>query len=92
MYLYPKYITCDCNSSELICFRRLFPDSKIILCYFHIVSNCIIKLPEIRSKKDNIKKKALDLLGNIILILYHFLIIIILYFSLIIFAKVIINI
>ena len=54
------------------------PLCKIILCYFHIIQNCERKSPQLRNKKKDLKKGALDLLVNIKLLLFK---IILKYFS-----------
>ena len=73
-----KFIICDCSSAEIMCIRKELPLSKIILCYFHIIQNCERKSPQLRNKKKDLKKGALDLLVNIKLLLFK---IILKYFS-----------
>ena len=61
----PKYITSDFNKACISAINRIFPDAIFIPCYFHYVQNCMKHLPENKSKKDNIKNKAIDLMANI---------------------------
>ena len=66
----PKFIICDCSLAEMISIRKEFPLCKIILYYFHIIQNCIRKLPQLRNKNKDLKKRALDLLAYIKFILF----------------------
>ena len=55
----PKFIICDCSLAEMISIRKEFPLCKIILYYFHIIQNCIRKLPQLRNKNKDLKKKSI---------------------------------
>lgn len=60
----PKFIVCDCSSDEIISIRKELPLCKIILC----IQNLVRKLSLLSNK--NIKKRALDLLDNIKMLLF----------------------
>ena len=63
-YLYSKYkfqpkkITVDCQKSHIISLQKIYPNSYIIICYFHIIRRLVIHLPQIRSKnkEKNLQK------------------------------------
>lgn len=70
LYYNPKIMTCDCNNAEIISIKRIFPDCQIILYFFHIIKNCVHKLPELKSKVKTKKLRAKNLLANIKLLLF----------------------
>ena len=64
------YCTAEIRAIRKISIRKIFPHTKIILCYYHIIKRIIKHLPQIRSKNDNIKNKAKDLFANIKILLF----------------------
>ena len=67
---YPKIITTDCQKAEIIAVRKIFPDTKNIICYYHIIKRCVLHLPELKSKNKYLKNKAQDMLSNIKMLLF----------------------
>ena len=66
----PKIINVDCNKAQIIAIKKYFKESKIIICYYHIIKKLIQHLPEIKSKNPETKKKAKNLLTNIKILLF----------------------
>ena len=66
----PISINVDCSIVEIISIKKNFPNTKIILCYYHIIKRIIKHIPEIKCKDKIKKKKALNLLANIKILLY----------------------
>ena len=63
-------MTCDCNNAEIISIKRIFPDCQIILCFFHIIKNCVHKLPELKMKVKTKKLRVKNLFAKIKLLLF----------------------
>jgi len=66
----PISINVDYSKAEIISIKKIFPNTKIILCYYHIIIHVIKHIPELRCKDKLKKKKAMDLLANIKILLY----------------------
>ena len=66
----PISINVDCSIAEIISIKKNFPNTKIILCYYHILKRIIKHIPEIKCKDKLKKKKAMNLLANIKILLY----------------------
>ena len=66
----PETINVDCNSAEVISIKKIFTNTTIIICYYHIIKKFIQHLPEIRKKDKEIKKKAKNLLNNMKILLF----------------------
>ena len=45
---YPKYITIDFNKIYFKAIMKLFPSTKIIPCYFHLMKNYYKKIKKIK--------------------------------------------
>ena len=66
----PKILNVYCNIAQIIAIKKNFKETKIIICYYHIMKKLIQHLPEIKNSNPNIKKKAKYLLTNIKLLLF----------------------
>ena len=66
----PKILNVDCNIAQIIAIKKNFKETKIIICYYHIMKKLIQHLPEIKSNNPNKKKRARNLLTNIKLLLF----------------------
>lgn len=51
-----KFITIDFNKACFKAIMKCFHGVNIIPCYFHLMKNSYKKLPEIKSKNNNLKK------------------------------------
>ena len=66
----PKIINVDCNKAEIIAIKKTFLNTKINICYYHLMKKFVQHLPELRSKNKILKNKAKDLLINIKLLVF----------------------
>ena len=66
----PSTINIDCNNAEIIAVKKVFINTKIILCYYHLMKRLVQHLPELSSKIKEIKFKAKNLLCNIRLLIF----------------------
>ena len=65
-----EIINIDCNISEIITIKKIFNDSKLIICYYHILKLIIQYLPQKRSSDKIKKRKAHILLYNTKIMLF----------------------
>ena len=66
----PKYVTSDYHRGQIAAINSSFPDSQVILCWFHALKNIKTKIPNLTSK--NIKEKIVskNLIANIKLMFF----------------------
>ena len=69
-YLYEKYkfvpkkMTVDCQKAHLISLYKFFPNTCIIICYFHIIRRLVIHLKDLKNKNMTKKENAKNLLSS----------------------------
>ena len=60
----PSIITIDYSLAELNAIKLVFPQIKVIPCFFHFMQNIVKRLPDLKSKTKVKKKIAKNLLSN----------------------------
>lgn len=60
----PKYVVSDFQRAQIIAIGESFPQSKILLCWFHTLKNIKNKITFLSSKNSNKKIIAKDILLN----------------------------
>ena len=61
----PINITIDFSKAEYIAYKKVFPNIRIIPCFYHYCQNITRKLPELRDDNKVIKKLAKELFTNL---------------------------
>ena len=63
-------MTVDCQKANLISLYNYFPNSIIIICYFHIIRRFVIHLGALRSKNLSYKENAKNVLSYMKFLLF----------------------
>ena len=66
----PKLITIDYSIPELTSIFSVFPKVTILPCFFHFIKNIIKKLPQLKSRNNNVINTTRNLLSNIKLLCF----------------------
>ena len=66
----PPLITIDFCKANYIAIKKIFPNTRIFPCYFHLIRRLIIHLKTLRSNNSVIKTTAKNLLFNMKLLLF----------------------
>ena len=66
----PKYVTTDYHRGQIAAINTSFPESEIILCWFHALKNIKTKIPNLNSKNINEKMISKNLIVNIKLMFF----------------------
>ena len=61
----PRIINVDCNITEILAIKKTFMECDITIRYYYIIKRIVQYIPELRSKKENLKEKAQNMLDNI---------------------------